>query len=97
MKKLVALTMMAMLMLAVASPAFAQDAIADDDSVATTEFSLTAVDASQLQVAGALQTNTGDATATAGDGSLATSSINQSLYVDQYQVNGGFGGYFFYY
>lgn len=97
MKKLLAMGTMVVLMLAVTSPAFAQDAIADDDSVATTDFSLTVVDASQFQAAGALQTNTGDVTATADDDSVADASIDQSLYIDQYQLNGGFGGYYFYY
>ena len=97
MKKLVATGTMAVLMLALASPALAQDAIADDDSVATTEFSLEVVDASQFQVAGALQTNTGDATATADDGSVAEASIDQSLHIDQYQLNGGYKEYIFFY
>lgn len=79
----------------VASPAFAQDAIADDDSVASTEFSAEFYDASQFQAAGALQVNEGDATATADGDSSADASIDQSLYVDQYQYNGGFDdGYY---
>ena len=97
MKKLLAMGTVVVLMLALAAPAFTQDAIADDDSVATTDFSLTVVDASQSQDVDVTQTNTGDVTATADDDSIADASIDQSLYVDQYQLNGGFYGYYDYY
>ena len=91
MRKLVAMGMMLALMLAAASPPLAQDAIADDGSVAATSLTVEVFDASQFQSADALQTNTGDATATADDDSTADASIDQSLQIDQFQLNGGFG------
>ena len=97
MKKLVATGTMAVLMLALASPALAQDAIADDDSVATVDYSVTEVDASQSQEVDVTQTNTGDVTATADDDSVADAYIDQSLYVDQFQVNAGYYGSIDYY
>lgn len=79
----------------VASPAFAQDAIADDGSFASTDLDARFYDASQFQVADVRQVNTGDVTATADGDSTADASIDQSLYVDQYQLNGGFDdGYY---
>ena len=84
-------------MLTATAPAFAQDATADDGSTATVDYSVTEVDASQSQEVDVTQTNTGDATATATDGSIADAYIDQSLYIDQSQVNAGFYGYIFYY
>jgi hypothetical protein len=87
MRKLLAMGTMLVLMLAAAAPAFADTAVGGD-------VDLQFVDASQTQAAAALQTNTGDATSTAGDFASAadadaTSSIDQSLTIDQSQWNGG--------
>lgn len=98
MRKLIALGTMVVLMLAVTSPAFARavaddGAIADDSDVRTLHVDY--VDASQVQAAAAWQSNTGDATATAHDDGVADASIDQSLTIDQSQVNGGFDDDFF--
>jgi hypothetical protein len=91
MKKLLATGTMLVLMIAAASPAFA-DAVGGD-------FTLKVFDASQTQAAAATQAQHGDATATAastaGDFASAadagaTASISQSLTIDQWQWNGGF-------
>lgn len=94
MKKLLALGTMVVLMLAATSPAFAQataddGAIADDSDVTT--LTVEVFDASQFQAAAAAQANYGDANAAADDGSTAEASIDQSLTIDQTQINGGFG------
>ncbi len=82
MKKLVATGTVTVLMLAMASPAFAQ-AVGGD---VTRPF----VDASQTQLAVGFQTNEGDATADAsGVGSAAAAEIGQDLSIDQSQYNGG--------
>jgi hypothetical protein len=91
MRKLVAIGTMLVLMIAAASPAFA-NAVGGD-------FTLRVVDASQTQAAAATQSQFGDATATAdstaGDfasaaDASADASIDQSLTIDQWQWNGGF-------
>ena len=83
MKKLIATGTMLAVMVAGAAPAFA-DATAGD-------VNLRFVDASQTQAAAALQINRGDTTATSrGVASAADASIDQSLSIDQRQVNGGF-------
>ena len=91
MRRLLATGTMLVLMIAAASPAFA-DAVGGD-------FTLKVFDASQTQAAAALQTQHGDATATAdatagrfGSAANATAdaSIDQSLTIDQWQWNGGF-------
>ncbi len=90
MKKLVATGTIAALMLAAASPAFAQDAFVGNDGVATggdVQF----VDASQVQAAGAFQVNEGDVFAGASDESTADASIDQSLFIGQFQLNAGLG------
>ena len=79
------------LMLAAASPAFAQAVVADDGDDGN--LSVQVVDASQFQ--SAVQIQAGDANAAADDGSLAVA--DQSLFINQYQVNGGLGGIFFAY
>ncbi|QIN84850.1 hypothetical protein GBA63_21035 [Rubrobacter tropicus] len=98
MKKLIATGAVAALLLATASPAFAQDAIAVDDGVASGG-DVHFFDASQSQTLSVTQQNTGDAIAAADDDSVAVAWIDQSLMVDQTQVNGGFhhhfGGFFF--
>lgn len=84
MKKIFALGATAALMLAASSPAFAQDATAVDDSVATggdVQF----VDASQFQFA--LQAQFGDANAI-GDENVAVVASDQGI--TQNQFNGGF-------
>jgi hypothetical protein len=83
MKKMFAVGAAAALMLAASSPAFAQDAVANDDSIATggdVQF----VDASQFQFA--LQAQFGDATAV--DDSVAVVASDQGI--TQNQFNGGF-------
>ncbi len=81
-KKLVATGTVAVLMLAAASPAFAQATGGD--------VNLDFVDASQTQAAAALQVNEGDATADAsGVGSAAAAEIGQDLSIEQSQWNGG--------
>jgi hypothetical protein len=91
MRKLLATGTMLVLMIAAASPAFA-NAVGGD---VTFRF----WDASQTQAAAALQTQHGDATATADStagrfasaaDADATASIDQSLTIDQWQWNGGF-------
>ena len=91
MRRLLATGTMLVLMIAAASPAFA-DAVGGD-------FTLKVFDASQTQAAAALQTQHGDATATAdatagrfGSAANATAdaSIDQSLDISQRQWNGGF-------
>lgn len=77
MKKLIAVGATAALLLGSTSPAFAQTVIGDDSLF---------VDASQVQLALAVQT--GDANAAADDDSSAYAY--NGLYVDQYQFNGGF-------
>jgi xylose isomerase len=81
MKKLVATGTILALLLAASSPAMAQTTFGD-------EFLF--VDASQAQFAAALQTNEGDVNAGADDDSWADASIDQSLTIDQTQINGGF-------
>ena len=82
MKKLVAIGAMLMLMLVAAAPAFANHAVGGDVDI---EF----LDASQTQAAAAAQVNEGDATA----GNLGSAAaIEQSLTIDQSQVNAGDGG-----
>lgn len=78
MKKMLAVGATAALLLGASSPAFAQATIGDESLF---------VDASQAQVAVAVQT--GDANAAADDGSAAYAY--NGLHVDQYQFNGGFG------
>ena len=91
MRKLLAVGTMLVLMLALAAPAFAQDAVADDGAIAEGGDVLF-LDASQAQFAG--QISTGDATATADDGSAAFAS--NSAFVFQTQVNAGLGTNFFF-
>ncbi len=85
MKKLMAMAVMVVLMLALAAPAFAQDAVADDGSIAEGGDVLF-LDASQVQQA--VQIQAGDATAAADDGSAAFA--DNGLFIYQYQFNGGF-------
>lgn len=85
MKKLMAMGVMVVLMLALAAPAFAQDATADDGSIAEGG-DVSFLDASQVQQA--VQIQAGDATATADDGSVAFA--DNSLFIFQAQFNGGF-------
>ena len=89
MKKLLAIGTVAIMMLGATSPASAQAIITDngDDGNLTVEY----YDASQFQGAAALQVNEGSANAAADNGSTADASIDQGLYIDQYQLNGGFG------
>jgi hypothetical protein len=91
MRRLLAAGTMLVLMIAAASPAFA-DAVGGD---VTFRF----WDASQTQAAAALQTQHGDATATADSAAgrfasaadaTADASIDQSLTIDQWQWNAGF-------
>ncbi len=83
MRRVLVIGTMVALMLAAASPAFADTAIGGD-----VDFQF--VDASQTQAATALQVNRGDATSTAsGLGSAADASIDQGLTIDQSQWNGG--------
>jgi hypothetical protein len=91
MRKLLATGTMLVLMIAAASPAFA-NAVGGD---VTFKF----WDASQTQAAAALQTQHGDATATADStagrfasaaDATADASIDQSLTIDQWQRNAGF-------
>jgi hypothetical protein len=90
-KKLMVTVATLALMVAMASPAFAS-AVGGD---VTFRF----WDASQTQAAAALQTQHGDATATADStagrfasaaDATADASIDQSLTIDQWQWNGGF-------
>ncbi len=82
MKKLVAVGAVSAMLLASASPAFAQAVGGDVDA--------TFVDASQTQLAAGFQTNEGDATADAsGVGSAAAAEIGQDLSIEQSQWNGG--------
>lgn len=90
MKKLMAMGVMVVSMLALATPAFAQDATANDGSIAEGGDVLF-LDASQFQ--GAVQIQAGDATAVADDGSAAFAS--NTLGISQTQVNAGAGGIFF--
>jgi hypothetical protein len=82
MKRLVMMSMVAALVLMAVAPAFANTAVGGD---VTLDF----VDASQTQAAAATQTNEGDATA--GDVASAA-AIDQSLTIEQSQVNAGWGG-----
>ncbi len=85
MKKLIAVGATAALILAASSPAFAQDAVANDGSIATggdVQF----VDASQFQFA--LQAQFGDANAI-GDDNLAVVASDQGI--TQNQANAGLG------
>ena len=91
MRKLLATGTMLVLMIAAASPAFA-DAVGGD-------FTLKVWDASQTQAAAATQAQHGDASATAEStagrfasaaDADAAASIDQSLNIDQWQWNGGF-------
>ncbi|HSK84704.1 MAG TPA: hypothetical protein VK902_15100 [Rubrobacter sp.] len=82
MKKLMALAAMLALMLVAASPALADTAVGGD-------VSLRFIDASQTQAAAATQTNEGNAEA----GRLGSAAaIDQSLTIEQSQVNAGWGG-----
>ena len=82
MKKVMATGAMLAIMVAGAAPAFAADAVGGDVDV---EF----LDASQTQAAAAAQTQRGDADA----GNLGSAAaIDQSLTIDQSQVNAGDGG-----
>jgi hypothetical protein len=83
MKKLVATgTIAAMMVIGAAPAAFAADAVGGDVDISY-------LDASQTQAAAAAQSQEGDATA--GDlGSAA--AIDQSLTIEQSQVNAGDGG-----
>ncbi len=85
MKKLMAATAISVAMLAAASPAFAQDATADDGAIAEGGDVLF-LDASQAQQA--VQVQAGDAGAVADDGSFA--GAGNSLGIYQAQYNGGF-------
>jgi len=91
MRKLLATGTMLVLMIAAASPAFA-DAVGGDVDIEV-------LSAPQFQFAAALQTQHGDATATADStagrfasaaDATADASIDQSLTIDQWQWNGGF-------
>jgi hypothetical protein len=82
MKKLMVLGAMLALMLVAAAPAFANHAVGGDVDI---DF----LDASQTQAAAAAQTQEGDADA----GNLGSAAaIDQSLTIDQSQVNAGWGG-----
>ena len=85
MKKIIATTATAALLLMAASPALAQDAIAVDDSVATGG-DVSYLDASQAQFA--LQAQFGDANAI-GDENVAYVSTDQGI--TQNQANAGRG------
>ena len=85
MKRMMAVAVTSVAMLAAASPAFAQDAVADDGSVATGG-DVVFLDASQAQFAGQVQT--GDATAAADD--LSVAGAGNTLGIYQAQYNGGF-------
>jgi len=89
MKKMFAVGATAALMLAASSPAFAQDAIAVDDSVALGGDVLF-LDASQF--AFAAQGQFGDAVA--ADDAVATVSSDQGITINQ--ANGGFDDEFFF-
>lgn len=89
MKKLVATGAIAVLMLTATSPAFADTIVISDDGD-DGNLNVEVFDASQFQVAGALQVNTGSAVAGADDDSFAAAGIDQSLSVTQFQFNGGF-------
>jgi hypothetical protein len=83
MKKLMVTGSMLALMLVAAAPAFA------DTTAQGGDVDLRFVDASQTQAAAAFQTNRGDVDA----GNLGSAAaIDQSLTIDQSQVNAGFGG-----
>ena len=82
MKKVMATGAIAAMMVMGAAPAFAADAVGGDVDV---DF----LDASQTQAAAAAQTQRGDADA----GNLGSAAaIDQSLTIDQSQVNAGDGG-----
>ena len=82
MRKLMAVGAMLALMLVAAAPALAATATGGD-------VDLRFVDASQTQAAAAAQTQEGDATA----GNLGSAAaIDQSLTIEQSQVNAGWGG-----
>ncbi len=82
-KKLMVLVAALAMMVALASPAFAE-AIGGDVSV---EF----LSAPQFQFAAALQTQQGDATSSAsGVATAADAAISQGLDISQMQLNGGF-------
>lgn len=82
MKKLMATGAMLAIMVVGAAPAFAADAVGGDVDV---DF----LDASQTQAAAAAQTQEGDADA----GNLGSAAdIDQSLTIEQSQVNAGWGG-----
>lgn len=81
MKRLAMVLVVVALIVVATAPAFAH-AVAGD---VTVDY----VDASQTQAAAATQTNEGDATA-GNVGSAA--AIDQSLTIDQSQVNAGWGG-----
>jgi hypothetical protein len=91
MRKLLATGTMLVLMIAAASPAFA-NAVGGD-------FSVDFQSAPQFQFAAALQTQHGDTSATADStagrfasaaDASADASIDQSFTIDQWQWNGGF-------
>jgi hypothetical protein len=82
MRKLIAIAMTLAMMVALAAPAFANTAVAGD-------VDLRFVDASQTQAAAAVQINRGDAEA----GRLGSAAaIDQTLTIEQSQVNAGLGG-----
>ena len=82
MKKVMATGAVLAIMVMGASPALAADAVGGDVDV---DFR----DASQTQAAAASQSNRGDADA----GNLGSAAaVDQSLDLDQSEVNGGFGG-----
>ena len=82
MKKVMATGAMLAIMVMGAAPAFAADAVGGDVDI---DF----LDASQTQAAAAAQTQEGDADA----GNLGSAAaIDQSLTIDQSQVNAGDGG-----
>ncbi len=86
MGKAVLLAAMLAMVLAAAAPAFAQDATADDGSIAEGG-DVQYVDCSQVQQA--IQGQYGDATATADDGSVAAAA--NTLGISQTQVNACLG------
>lgn len=81
MRKTVALVSMLAIMLAAAAPAFAQTAV--DDSVAIDNSSTVTYSAGSQNVVGSIETGdavqSGDATATATDGSAASASIDADI------------------
>ncbi len=88
MRKLMIVAAMLAMVLVAAAPAMAQTTVAGDvDSSENTSFLSVDVDATQTQTADVTQYG-GDAIASGG-GSVA--SVENELFVDQTQVNGGFG------